>query len=174
MDDQERFARCWTAAQPVVAHFVFAAIPDFQQAEDVLQDIAVVLFRKFHQYQPERPFIPWALAVARLEVLSSKRKQARSFLELRPDLLGILGDLCLEMKPELDARAIALQECLRKLDRRALDLIALRYEEELPPRQIAAQAGSTSLRIRARLNRIRSFLRACIERQLQFQAAVGP
>jgi RNA polymerase sigma-70 factor (ECF subfamily) len=157
-----------------VARFVFASIPDFQQAEDVLQEIAVVLYRKFHQYQPDRPFIPWALAVARLEVLSSKRKQARSPLELHPDLLGHLGDLCLEMKPELDARTVALQECLRKLDPRALDLIELRYEQGLPPRQIAAAAGSTSLRIRARLNRIRSLLRACIERQLHFPAAVGP
>jgi RNA polymerase sigma-70 factor (ECF subfamily) len=167
MDEQERFARCWTAAQPAVANFIFAAIPDFAQAEDVLQEVAVALFRKFQHYAPERPFIPWALGIAKFQVLASKRKQARSFLESHPELLESVGDLCFEMKSELDARSVALQQCLRKLEEQALELIELRYGQGLAPRQIAQRFESTSLRIRAKLNRIRSFLRACIERQLR-------
>jgi RNA polymerase sigma-70 factor, ECF subfamily len=166
-DANEQFTRLWTAAQPAVANLVFAAIPDFQQAEDVLQDVAVVLFRKFQEYDAARPFTRWALAIARFEVLGSKRRQARSLLQLDPELVGSLAERCMEMKPEFDARSAAVQRCLEQLKNRAMELVRLRYDNGLPPREIAARLHSTSLRIRARLNRIRTSLRRCIQRQLR-------
>ena len=50
----------------MVAAFVLSIIPDFHQAEDVLQQVAVVLVREFGQFDTSRPFLPWALGIAQL------------------------------------------------------------------------------------------------------------
>ncbi len=54
----------------MVAAFVLSIIPDFHQAEDVLQQVAVVLVREFGQFDTSRPFLPWALGIARTWLLS--------------------------------------------------------------------------------------------------------
>src|SRR5436309_247151 len=73
----EQFARLWTESQPVVAAFVLSVIPDFHQAEDVLQQVAVVLVREFDRFDASRPFLPWALGIARNLALQSRRDVAR-------------------------------------------------------------------------------------------------
>jgi hypothetical protein len=42
----------WTKAQPFVAAHIGFLVPDFHRAEDVLQQVAVILVRKFDQYDP--------------------------------------------------------------------------------------------------------------------------
>src|SRR5687768_5493951 len=46
----EQFAALWTAAQPTIAGFIRTLIPDYLQADEVLQRVAVTLVRKFAQY----------------------------------------------------------------------------------------------------------------------------
>ncbi len=46
MDNHEQFTRRWTEAQPIVAGYINAVVPDFQEAEDLLQDVAVILLRQ--------------------------------------------------------------------------------------------------------------------------------
>ena len=72
----EQFAALWTAAQPTISAFIRTLIPDFQQADDVLQRVAVTLVRKYDQYDPSRPFGAWAIGVAKYEVLYFRRERA--------------------------------------------------------------------------------------------------
>ena len=53
MNNHEQFTRRWTEAQPIVAGYINAVVPDFQEAEDLLQDVAVILLRKFTEYDPQ-------------------------------------------------------------------------------------------------------------------------
>jgi DNA-directed RNA polymerase specialized sigma24 family protein len=53
--DQESFMRLWTSVQPAVANYVHALVRDHGVAEDVLQETALVLFRKFPEYDGARP-----------------------------------------------------------------------------------------------------------------------
>jgi RNA polymerase sigma-70 factor (ECF subfamily) len=112
MDPNERFARFWTGAQPVVASFIGALMPDFRDAQDLLQNVAAACLRKFNEYDPERPFTAWALGVARFEVLRLRRTQVRSPLLFNDDLVARVATACDEAAPELERRARALpQSC---------------------------------------------------------------
>ena len=86
MDAHERFTLLWTAAQPIVGSYIGSLVPDFQEAEDLLQEVALVLLRKFPEYDDRRPFVAWALGVARFEVLHARRSHARSFVAAQSDL----------------------------------------------------------------------------------------
>src|SRR5271168_713608 len=110
VDSQEQFTRLWTEAQPKLAGYISFLIPNFQEAEDVLQDVAVLLLRKFPSFDGQRPFVCWAIGVAKLEVLMSRRRHARSFLCYREDLLDLITEAYEEVAPELE-QPRALEEC---------------------------------------------------------------
>src|SRR5262245_6761341 len=102
MLSQERFTRQWTKAQPVVAGYIASLVPDTNDAEDLLQNVAVVLLRKFDEFDEKQSFTGWALGVARMEVLSTKRSHARSFICRNTDLVEAVTDSYARLSPELD------------------------------------------------------------------------
>lgn len=166
MADHERFLRDWIKAQPAVAGFVSALVPDFHAAEDILQEVAVVLLRKYGEYDSSRPFLPWALGIARLEVLNRRRALARGGLAHRPSLAEKLEAACGELAPELERRTEALRECLKGVEGRAREVLRLRYELALGPREIAGRVGISGGAVRVLLSRVRAALRDCIRRRM--------
>ena len=59
-----------TAHQQELFRYIFALLPHEEDARDVLQETSVALCRKFDEYDPSQPFLPWAYRFAFLEVLS--------------------------------------------------------------------------------------------------------
>ena len=169
MDNHEQFTRRWTEAQPIVAGYINAVVPDFQEAEDLLQEVAVILLRKFPEYDAQRPFVAWAIGVAKREVLMARRLHARNFLSYHTDLLERISEAYEELAPEFEERSRALRECLRSVKGRAGELLRLRYEESLKPNAMAGRVGMAVVAVRVMLSRTRATLRECIERKLKLQ-----
>ena len=167
MKEQQKFTRYWTQAQPIVSAYVSSMVPDFQQAEDILQDVAVVLMKKFGYYDEKQSFIAWALGVARLEVLSKKRAYARSFISFHNDILEKVEHAYAEMAPELETRKRALTLCIKEISDEPGEILKLRYLDGLKPAGIAKKVGIAVNAVRTMLHRIRNKLRACIERRLR-------
>ena len=70
-------ARLWTLAQPAVSAFVGSIVRDFRDRDDVLQEVAVAVIDSFQSYDPSRPFVAWAIGVARNHVRNYLRGQKR-------------------------------------------------------------------------------------------------
>lgn len=166
-DDQERFTRCWTQVQPAIAGYIAALVPDPHAADDVVQEVAVTLLRKFAEYDPARPFIAWAMGVAKMAILSHRRDHARAAVRFGPEAVEALADTWEELLPEADLRRAALAECLRTIAGRARELLRLRYEEAIAPQDIAIRLGMTPVAARVALVRVRTALQTCIERRLE-------
>lgn len=167
IEAQEQFTRHWTLAQPVVAGYLTAAISDFQEAEDLLQNVAVACLRKFASYDAQRPFTSWALGVARIECLRWRSARSRVPVVLDPAQLEDAAQICEEIAPQLRAWEQALPECLKELHGRSADMIRLRYELALKPAAIAERMNMEPGAVRAALSRIRTSLRECLERSVQ-------
>ena len=165
--DQERFMRLWTSAQPAVANFVHALVRDHSAARDVLQETALVIFRRFAEYDGGRPFVAWALGIARFQVMGMQRDAARSLVVFDDQVLEKFTDSWAELAPALSDRGAALESCIDRLAAHARRLVQLRYFEELNAEQIAQRLGGNGASVRVTLQRIREQLRACIERQVQ-------
>lgn len=157
----------WTGAQPAVAAYLRAVMRDGSAAKDVLQETALVLFRRFAEYDGARPFLGWALGVARFQVLGFHRDAARSFLTFDAELFERFTEQWAVAAPAADHRATALQLCLGRLAARAREVVRLRYFEDLTAEEIAARTGANGAAVRVMLQRIREQLRECIERQMQ-------
>ena len=56
------------------------SVTDFHESEEVLQRVAVTLVRKYEQYDRGRPFVAWAIGVAKLEALTFLRERGKDRL----------------------------------------------------------------------------------------------
>lgn len=163
---QELFTRHWTQASRMVADYISALVPNLHEAEDLLQNVAVVLLRKFPQYDSAQPFAYWAMGIARYEILGSRRAYARSRTVFTPDLAEQAAEIQHELDAESEARQRALRECLREVGTRASDVLRLRYQEALEPQDIAGRLGVSAGSIRVMLSRLRGVLQGCIQTRL--------
>src|SRR5688572_4486065 len=113
--DAERLTRLWTEAQPIVASYVFSLLPDFHRAEDIVQEIGVTLVKRFHEYDPTHPFLPWAIGMAKNKVLNARRTAMNDrhlFDEALVDHLSVVG--LEETAKSRGTLRQALQQCLSK------------------------------------------------------------
>ena len=147
-----------------------ASVPDFQDAEDLLQNVAVACLRKFEVYDPRWPFLGWALGMAKIEIARFQREHARKSLGFRSELLDELALVYDQLAPELEARTRALRECQEGLEKRASKMIRLRYECSLNAEEIGTELKLSSVNVRVMLSRVRTVLRECIERKLKVDA----
>lgn len=159
--------RLWTITQPVVADYVHALVRDHASAQDVLQETALVIFRRFAEYDDTRPFAAWALGIARYQVLGLRRDLMRSPVVFDDQVLAIFTDTWAELAPQESDHAELLRPCLDLLSAHARRLVQMRYFEDLNASEIAQRLGLTAAAVRMALQRIRQQLRACVERQLQ-------
>ena len=166
-DDQERFMMLWTSAQAPVANYIHAVVRNPADARDVLQETALVLFRRFSEYDNSRPFLGWALGVARLQSLGYHRDRGRSLVVFDDEVLEQFTQNWCDLTPQTSDRAIFLEGCIERLTARAKQLISLRYHEDLTAEEIAKRLGGQGSAIRVALQRIREQLHACVTQRLE-------
>ncbi len=165
-DQIKEFTRLWTKAQPAVSAFVSSMVTEFNQAEDVLQQVSVALLDNFEEYDPERPFVAWAIGVAKLEILTHRRKYAKDRHVFDSDALELVADAFGEVQQELSGINEALSKCLKSVRGKARQAFDLRYTEDLKPEEIAEQMEMTTNAVSVLLHRSRNFLRRCIKQRV--------
>lgn len=170
--DNERLAACWTAAQPAVGAFIGSVVPNFHQAEEILQRVAVVLVRKFAEYDPRLSFVAWAISVAKYEILYFRRQHAtdRHYFDTQTIEKIAAGHERLER--EFSPARQALRECLKKVQGRARQAIELRYGQDVKPAALAESMGVGAGAARMLLMRTRMAIRDCVERRMAAREAL--
>jgi RNA polymerase sigma-70 factor (ECF subfamily) len=161
----EQFAALWTAAQPTITAFIRTLIPNYQQAEEVLQRVAVTLVRKFEQYDQSRPFGAWAVGVAKYEVLYYRRERATDKHLFGEEIIDQIASRYELMAEELDPVREALRRCVDQLKGRSKRAIELRYRRGMKSSAIAEEMTLSPGAVRMLLCRVRETLRRCIERR---------
>ena len=167
----EDFTQNWLEAEPSVSAYVFASIRGFHDAEDVVQRIAQELARRFDEYDSSRPFVGWALWIAKSRVIDFYRTQDHARVVFADELLGQLADTIAKQADGRSHRREALGACLDELPPRSRRLLDLRYVDELSAEETAREIGSTSGSVRVLLSRVRTVLAGCIERRIAMENA---
>ena len=153
----------WTQAQPAVSAFVFALVGDARTRDEVLQDVAVAVLESFDGYDPSRPFLPWALAIARNEVANMRRARGRSPAPLSEAAEDSLAAAVADVGEGERFRLALLDDCLQRVHGRPREICDLRYRGGASVEQIAAALGMQPNTVAKTLQRVREQLRECIE-----------
>lgn len=160
-----------TSAQRVLHAFIVSMVWNAADADDVLQETNLVLWRKAAEYDPARDFLPWAMRCAQFQALAYLRTRQRSKLSFDDDLLARLADEAAGEIAELDARRVALAGCLEKLPAHHRWIVAQRYEPGGSVNALAAERGISPKAFSEQLRRIRRTLMDCIETTLARNAS---
>src|SRR3954468_20850609 len=74
---EERFLKLFLAHERRIFGFLLALVPDWSDAEDLLQETSVVMWRKLYNFEPGTDFAAWALSIARYQVLDHRKRRKR-------------------------------------------------------------------------------------------------
>ena len=125
-------------AQRSLYAFILTLVRQPADADDVLQETNLVLWRKAHEYDPTRDFMPWALRIAQLQSLAHLKREKRVPMTFAEPLLAVLADEAIQKREELDLRRHALTGCLQKLPERQRFPAA--YSGSAPEKRASAHA----------------------------------
>lgn len=166
---EDEFLRLFVSAQRRIHAYILALVFDASTAADLLQEVNIVLWRKFDQFQSGTNFFAWAREIARLSVLRHRQTNASRIPTLDPQLLEELAERFADTTPlgDGDTRHDALDQCLKKLADADRDLILARYLPGASVKGIAERTQRTANSVSQSLRRIRSFLAACVARTLR-------
>lgn len=164
---RRRMAELWMDAQPSVMSFILASVPQIHDAEDLLQQAAVDVATNFERYDPSRPFVAWALGIARNKMRAHFRKGSATGLVFSESALDAIADAHAATHDTAREQHEALSHCMKSLGDKPSRLLKLRYHENLSHDKIAESLGSTSGSVRVQLSRVRTQLADCIRTRLE-------
>lgn len=161
----EAFVGQLTNSQTQLYGYVYSLLGDHSRAADVLQETNLVLWRKLDEFQPHRPFLPWAFAIARFQVLAHLRDHKRDRLLLDAELAETLSPHVERQLASLPDDAASLQLCLQKLSSDHRQLIEKRYFRSMSIRGVAEDVNRSVSSVKVTLLRIRRQLAECLQRR---------
>ena len=115
LDQSEIFVQQLTEHQNRLYGYIYSLLGDHSRAADVIQETNLVLWRKIQEYDPQKPFLPWAFSVARFQVLAHIRDKSRDKLLLDDSLAESLSTRVESQAAKVDVIQSALRPCLGKL-----------------------------------------------------------
>jgi RNA polymerase sigma-70 factor (ECF subfamily) len=166
------FLRLFTANEPVVRAFVRSLVPTLADANDVMQEVAIVLWRKFGDYDSNEDFRRWAFGVAKFKVLAWQRDQARDRHVFGEDMTNVLAEEAAHRSDQLAAQREALRLCLDRLPAEQRQLVDAAYASGSRMDVLAASLGRTAMSLYKTMHRIRMALVDCTRRVLAKEEAL--
>ncbi len=149
--------------------FLFAALLNHHDAEDLLQEVSIVATRCAGQFQRGTNFRAWAREIARRRILEFVRQRNGSrFVFAEPEVLERLAEIaeCTDTACPDQTRGEVLRGCLEKLNGVSRRAMELKYAERLDADQIAARLRRTATAVYSILKRTREVVRRCADKRL--------
>ncbi len=160
-----QFLRLFAEHELAVRTFVRSLLPSRADASEVMQEVAVVLWQKFAEFDGTRDFRNWAMGVARFEVLAFLRDRARDRHVFDEALLARLADEAVLASSRHETQREALETCLQKLTTQQRELVLRAYAPRANMGAIASERGQTPMSLYKVLHRIRQTLLDCVRRE---------
>ena len=160
------FVQLLTGVQSRLYAYVCSLLGEAAGAHDVLQETNLALWDKAREYDPSRPFLPWAYRIAYLQVLAYRKSCARSRLVFNEQLVSELAEETVSHDADFDQRLDALGHCIDKLPGHRREILDRRYRHGDSVDQIAERLSKAPNVVAASLYRIRKILLDCIESRL--------
>jgi len=149
-----------------LAIYVTGLVQPLQDAQDILQEGKIVMWRHFGKFKSGTNFVAWGRKILLRQILAYRRKMKhRRHGQLNEDILVLLDvemDSAIREKRWVK-RELALRDCLRKLKPEQRELIEQRYRDEASIEKISRQTDKTETAVYQLLYRIRKALQDCVQ-----------
>ncbi len=162
----ESFISLLTAHQHRVYTYIMSRVPRKSDADDIMQETTLTMWRKFDNFEEGTDFIAWGFSIARYCIMSFRKKQKSLCLYLSDEAIQAIDSDAKENSRDNDARVNALKGCMKKLNPSSQQLLFMRYDQEIPTKTIAVRIGKSAPYVYKALAKIHEFLLRCVRRNL--------
>jgi RNA polymerase sigma-70 factor (ECF subfamily) len=160
------YLRLFAANQARLFGYLLTLLPQWHDAEEILQETSVVLWRSFDQFEPGTNFLAWARTIAFHQVLNFRKRNKRRAMLFSDDFFASVAAESDDMADSLEEQLQTMSECMKGLPSDHRRLIGLCYQPNVTTQQVAEQLGRPAGTVYKTLTRIRRTLMECIERTL--------
>ena len=166
VDPSTEFVTLLARHDRALTMYVYSLVPQQSDADDILQQTKLILWKHFADFELGTNFIAWARKTAFHQILAYRRKTKRDPLPLSDAMLEVLSEKVASLTDHDQTRRDALESCLHRLSADHRRLILLRYQEELEVDEIAQKLSSTPGAVYRALSRLRLALVDCVTSRL--------
>jgi RNA polymerase sigma-70 factor (ECF subfamily) len=165
-DRAEEFVFLLARHERLLGAYVMTMVPHPQDADDILQEAKVVMWRSFANFELGTNFGAWARKVAFHQVLAYRKRKHRDRLDFSEDFLRTVSEEAEQSADQLEQRERVLHDCVAKLPPEHRDALHLRYQEGLSLEDMAARLERTVGALYRLLSRVRHVLHECVTKNL--------
>jgi RNA polymerase sigma-70 factor (ECF subfamily) len=164
--DSQYFMQLFLKSQRRIYGYVMTMIPSPSEADDIVQDIAAVMWAKFGDYEPGTDFAAWAISIARFKVLRYLRDQQSHRRKFSQKTFDVIEKLESEETVNEDKRIEALRHCIQKLKETERRILSIRYTEGMTLKSLAQRLGLNVNTLYSRLSKNHLMLLNCIKKTM--------
>jgi len=161
----DAFVEMLTLHRSQLFGYIHALVRRLDDAEDIYQETAMVLWSKFRDFEPGTNFLGWACAIARYRAanfLKTERRRRRHFSRAVQEELAALQAAISPSEAGLQQEALV--DCMKRLPQADRQLIELCYGSRESIRAVAERLGRSPQSVYDALSRIRRVLFECVDR----------
>ncbi|MGJ8640747.1 MAG: sigma-70 family RNA polymerase sigma factor [Opitutaceae bacterium] len=169
----ELFSELLIANRHRIYGFIYSLVHNHQAAEDLMQEVTIVLWRKFHVFEEGTSFAVWAMSVSRFCALNWRRKQARLPLPLDDDELMRMVDESISVGADLSDRHEKLQKCMMKLPAKFRNVLHWRYQKDERVADVSERLGMSVRSVYMFLEKAHALLLECIQGKVKKESELS-
>lgn len=161
----DSYVQLLTEHERYLGGYVYKMIPNSADAEDVLQDVKMALWKEFDKFELGTNFGAWSRKLAFHRVMAFRKKKAieGKRLTFSDTCVEFLADQSCDEPDVVHNMARKLSGCLSKLKHPQKELLVLRYNDAFSIEEIALKTGKTVAASYRALSRTRGALRDCLK-----------
>jgi RNA polymerase sigma-70 factor (ECF subfamily) len=165
--DTEAYLRLLAQHDRWLATYVYSLVASPADAQDILQEVKVTMWKHFARFEPGTNFRAWARQIATNQILNFRRaSQKHLSSQLEEEFIEAVAAEIDRRADVLDRKADALRVCLHKLPEPHRKIVVWRYFEDCGIEEIAQKSDRSVEAVYRLLSRIRAVLNDCVGRQL--------
>jgi len=163
---QARFLRNLASVYSDAYAAALAIVGNRNDAEDVIQEVCVVLWEKFGEFEPGTSFRKWACSISYLVAKNFVRKKRRRSFGMSDYAMSRIEQVRTGTPELMELRSELLVECVEKLSERDREFLDRCYCGGHSIAEIARSQQAKVETIYTRLKRLRKRLSDCMNRTL--------
>ncbi len=171
-DQTESYLELLMANQKGIYAYILTMVSNFADADDIMQSVATVMWRKFDEYKPGTSFPAWAVKIAHYEVLMHRRRKKNEIFHFNPAIEEELQRCASEINVESNIRLETLKLCLTKLSDKHREILKLYYEDNMTQKNISERIEMSVQSVCKNMSKAHDFLIRCVRRTMAIEEEV--
>lgn len=153
--DREAFDQLLRSVQEPLYRYIYSLVGTRALAEDILQEVFILIYRKLRWLREPELFRPWAYRIATREAFKSLKRERRWSDKIEDE--SVLIDLPAPSRDELAPELV--EQLVAQVSPASRAVIVLHYLHEMPLAEIADVMGVALGTVKSRLAYGLDFLR---------------